>query len=144
MSTIAYDGKTVAADLQGTAGGSPRLTHKLFKEPDGSIIGIVGDYNIGLAAIRWWRNGAKASLYPQEMKEKECTTTMIVFHLGAVLEFRALPIPEPVHVKMWAWGSGADYALGAMSCGKTAAEAVEIATKWDIHTGLGVVSFDIT
>lgn len=40
----------------------------------------------------------------------------------------------------WAIGSGADYALGAMYAGLSAAEAVMIASKLDTGTGLGVDS----
>jgi ATP-dependent protease HslVU (ClpYQ) peptidase subunit len=41
-------------------------------------------------------------------------------------------------------GSGADYALGAMAAGKSPKEAVQIASKLDAFTGLGVkgYSFD--
>lgn len=38
----------------------------------------------------------------------------------------------------WAIGSGADYALAAMHCGRTAAQAVRLASKLDINSGIGV------
>lgn len=45
-----------------------------------------------------------------------------------------IPIEKPV----FAIGSGQDFAIGAMVAGKNAAEAVGIASEWDVHTGMGV------
>ena len=42
-----------------------------------------------------------------------------------------------------AWGTGADYATGAMLAGKTAMEAVAIAAQRDIYTGGGVQFIDL-
>ena len=42
-----------------------------------------------------------------------------------------------------AFGSGADFATGAMLAGKTAMEAVAIAAQCDIYTGGGVQFIDI-
>lgn len=42
----------------------------------------------------------------------------------------------------WAWGSGADFALAAMACGKNAMEAVDVAAKLDPATGDGVDFID--
>lgn len=54
-------------------------------------------------------------------------TAWIIEEEGEVCE-----IPTP-----WAIGSGAPYAHGAMEAGCTAEEAVTIASKLDIHTGMG-------
>lgn len=40
--------------------------------------------------------------------------------------------------RKWAIGCGADFALAAMACGKTAVESVRIAAKLDSKCGMGV------
>jgi hypothetical protein len=42
-----------------------------------------------------------------------------------------------------AWGAGRNLALGAMAAGADACQAIEIATRFDIHTGQGVNSIDV-
>ena len=48
--------------------------------------------------------------------------------------------PVELHSEFDAWGSGGDVALGALYCGKSAVEAVEIACKVDVNSGLPVNS----
>ena len=40
-------------------------------------------------------------------------------------------------------GSGMQYALAAMEAGKTPSQAIKIATKYDIYTGLGVKTYKL-
>lgn len=51
-------------------------------------------------------------------------------------------IPYEV-AKSFAIGSGAKYAMAAMACGKTPAEAVRVAAKFDPFTGGAVRSFAV-
>lgn len=51
-------------------------------------------------------------------------------------------IPYEV-AKSFAIGSGAKYAMAAMACGKTPAEAVKVAAKFDPFTGGAVRSFAV-
>lgn len=41
----------------------------------------------------------------------------------------------------WAWGSGMDFAIAALACGKDAVGAVEIACRFDIHSGGEVMAY---
>lgn len=44
----------------------------------------------------------------------------------------------PILESYFSIGSGADYARAAMALGKTAAEAVAVAARFDLYTGFGV------
>lgn len=48
-----------------------------------------------------------------------------------------------VNQPFYAVGSGMNYAMAAMECGKSPIEAVKIASKFDRSTGMGFKSFDI-
>lgn len=42
-----------------------------------------------------------------------------------------------------ALGSGAEYAMAAMDCGKSPQEAVRIASKYDAYTGMGIRGYSL-
>ncbi len=46
--------------------------------------------------------------------------------------------------KHYAVGSGMNYAMAAMECGKTPLEAVKVASKFDKNTGMGFTHFEPT
>lgn len=135
MTTICWDGITLAADRQSTAGGTPTQTRKVFDcvGPDGR---------------RWMYAGSGNSAQCQEFTRRiNAGLPMPVFtdiHIlavddgGQVWAAAEDLLWERKGVTKWASGSGADYALGAMAAGASAREAVAIATKLDVNTGLGV------
>lgn len=140
MTTIAWDGKTLASDRLQSWGGRPiskskifRIKHKLYKAVGvcGNAVGSyamlekllgkrkelptldVDDYNLLLIDKEnkaWWLNGNEVPL----------------------------EVPSP-----WALGTGGEYALGAMGFGATAEEAVHVAMKYDINTGIGVDKIEL-
>lgn len=143
MSTIAWDGKTLAADCQVTCHETPQKCSKIKKLSDGTILGTVGSLSTGAIMMRWYEDGADLMRYPHSQGDKEDWSYLIVVKPdGEVLEYSRHPYPRIVSVP-FGWGSGRDYALGAMEMGADAIKAVEISCKLDIHTGMGVESFSV-
>lgn len=140
MTTIAYDGHTLAADRQSTAGGTPYGTTKAFKVwgPDGSrwIYACSGNS----AECQEFTRCVDAGKPLPTFKD---FAVLAVNHKGEVWVATESMVWERKEVKRWAMGSGADYALGAMAAGATSFRAVMIASELDVNTGLGVdaVSF---
>jgi ATP-dependent protease HslVU (ClpYQ) peptidase subunit len=130
MTTIAYDGKTLAADTLVTSGdhkfGTATKIHKL---DDGRVIAASGTSDFIHAVVTWLNGGDKP-----EMKEGDRFLGIVVYPSGEAKELseqlRLFPACIP-----WATGSGEAYALTAMKCGKNAREAVEIAIQIDIYSG---------
>jgi hypothetical protein len=48
-----------------------------------------------------------------------------------------------VNQDFYSVGSGMNYAMSAMECGKSALEAVKVASKFDLYTGMGTKHYDI-
>ena len=142
MSTVVYDGKILAADRQMTSNCTIKICHKIFKEKN-YIMSFVGGLAQGLHLCEWYRKGAKVKDYPIFQLDKEDFTTLIVAKKKEVVYYQDLPIPVKVHDSFAAWGSGSDFAMGAMAFGANAIEAVEIASKFDIYTGQGIDHFII-
>lgn len=138
MTTIAFDGKTLAADKQISFGGLPGTTNKLHLIHGMLIAGTGSSALIG-AMIYWIANGADRDKFPaQQRDEKECASILVVFQDGSLNQYENTPDPITVLNKQWAIGSGRDFALAAMHLGKTAVEAVEIACLFDTNSGQGV------
>lgn len=136
MTTIAWDGTTLAADRQSTWGGTPIVTRKVFKlqAPDGSFILYGGSGNsIQLGAFHRWVTGLSRDM----PFINDCQFMMIdpqcrVWIAQNNMDWHRIRVPR------WAMGSGADYALGAMEHGATANEAVRVASRLDTGTGMGI------
>lgn len=115
----------MAADSQAFSNVKTRF-QKLYRLPDGSLFGAAGDLEEILAVLEWLRGGEK----PEGVERFE---GMVVGPAGgAILGYRLMrrPIAEPFH----ALGSGSYFAIAAMACGKTAAEAVRLAARFDSGT----------
>lgn len=143
MTTIAYDGKTLAVDRRVTRGGLYGTTTKAFKLETGAVMAFCGSMAHAMTLKRWYLAGTDPATYPDFQKDEEKNTFMIVADRGVVKVYEQTPDPIFIQDRMMAWGSGRDFALGAMACGKTAAESIEVASQFDPGTGGGVDAFGI-
>jgi ATP-dependent protease HslVU (ClpYQ) peptidase subunit len=135
MTTIAWDGRTLAADRQTTWGGTPTRTRKIFRaiNEDGRevIYGCAGLTHECSAYTRWIRGEIAAPAFTD-------ISVLSIDRKGRIWHTNQSMHWIQIKVKYWAIGAGCDYALGAMAAGKSAIEAVKIESKFDVHTGLGV------
>jgi len=136
VTTVAWDGTSLAADRQTNAGGLRGRTRKLFRLKDGGVAGISGDLAYGRAVIRWL-NGKGPR--PTETPEKADASILLVRPGGHPLLIAGSDLtPYPAGGKFWAIGSGRDFAIAVMDLGLSAEEAVRRAAKFDVYTGGGV------
>jgi hypothetical protein len=137
MTTIAYRNGILAADTQFTDSSGWTLAgtvSKLFRLRDGSIVGISGALETGEAFVNWM-DGDQAGDRPTVGD----TTRCIHLSEGGVVVYEGTGRYSPKGDFM-AWGSGFPVALGAMHMGAEAFHAVEVAAKYDPHTG-GAICF---
>lgn len=133
MTTIAWDGKLLAGDKQCSFGNTPLGCTKVFRA-DGLIWGCCGDLEDTVLFGRWIYEGCPKDNKP----ELADNFTAIVIELGQCWQYNPKLVPLKVESRLWACGSGADYALGAMAMGADARHAVEVAIEFDIYSGIGV------
>jgi ATP-dependent protease HslVU (ClpYQ) peptidase subunit len=88
--------------------------------------------------IRWFTNGAKEDDFPEIQKDEDNGMLMVVTPAGKIQFYEKSYLPVEYENDFAAMGSGRDWALGAMACGKSAIEAVDIACQFDIYSGNGV------
>jgi ATP-dependent protease HslVU (ClpYQ) peptidase subunit len=141
MTTVAFDGRFMAADSQAVdAWGMKERNVRKIHYMKHVVIGGAGESG----QIQRWTRTLRADItfeellelgYPDYVKDSNDPSLLVVprdtrnvyRHVSGLF----MPCGRPFH----AIGSGRDYALAAMACGKTAQQAVEIAMAFDNGTG---------
>lgn len=131
MTTIATDGRTIAADGQITAAKDYVVNtraSKLARLAAGRIVGCCGPTGDGELFIEWLENGGK--------KPRLCGTfAAIVLSMNDAPRVYWNDCTSEKILAAYAIGSGAQWALAAMDLGKGVEEAVAYACTRDIYSG---------
>lgn len=125
MTTVAFDGRTLAADTQSSMFRS--TMQKVYRLKDGQLFGACGQFQDSTAVREWLENGG------EKPKVSEGFHAILIDGGLFVLEDKLVKIKYDR--PYFAIGSGRDYAMAAMFLGKTAAEAVRVAHEFDLDTG---------
>ena len=129
MTTIAFDGETLAADSRFTNGYVDDVAQKIFKL--GNVyIAIAGSYSQGLLFVKWCRDRTKEKPKSTEMDD----FCALEIRDGKPYEYDEHLEPIPMSIPA-AIGSGAQFAMGVMKAGLDAKKAIQIAMKLDQNTG---------
>lgn len=141
MTTIAWDGHTLAGDRCATYGDTPMVAARrkvlrvIAPNKRVALVGFAGSAAFAIAFLAWLKGGEK----PAFALTNSWTVMMIDDHKGVWVRSSNSDAWELVGRRVnWAIGSGCDYALGAMHVGADAARAVRAAAGLDVSTGFGV------
>lgn len=144
MTTIASDGVTVSAD--------GRMTSGLTLVQDDTVKMVVRNGIIfavsGLAAhvgplVGWYLAGAVPADYPCPTDDQNSSGFVAIEGPSRVRRFSYGSKFSTDEKFPFVLGSGGDYAMAAMVCGKTPQEAIEIAAMFDLGTGGKIQTIDI-
>ncbi len=155
MTTIAWDGKFLAADKGAWVVGHINRVRKVFHYTvDGEpvLYATCGEYSLAMAIRNWladrrqpkpeWRDWGIDGVHGGSV------VGLAVYKLGQVFEVTAMGLLMPVEghgpSQVFSAGAGREMALGALLAGATAQRAVEISIENSDYGGHGVdvVSFD--
>lgn len=142
MTVIAWDGKVLAADKRASNAGLIRTATKIYRVND-SFVAFDGDLDQGLLMLEWVRNGCIPDEYPESQSNEDRWANVIVADKGGLRQYQRTHCPIAIEDKIFASGSGRDFALAAMHCGKTAVEAVEIASVFQSDCGNGCDYYEV-
>lgn len=141
MTTIAWDGKTLAVDSMVTSGDVITGTNevKLFLDVGRfKAVAISGCIVQLLPLLDWIRSGEDGT--PPKMDESD--SIMCVTEKGKLLTFWHGYSSTGQHSKgVSSGGNGWQLALGAMDAGASAVEAIKIACKRNCYTGGKIRSY---
>ena len=128
MTTIAYKNGIIACDKQGTwYNQASKAPFKAIVTEDVVYL-ITGVLATGLRFIEYLQGGQEGK--PPKIKD----TTIYEFdrNTGKLNVWESRHISFPIVDKIWADGSGGQFAIGAMAMGATPEQAVRIAIKYDV------------
>lgn len=133
MTVIAWDGETLAADSQLNFGNTRLTCEKLYRLPDGSIVGLAGTAAKCTRLLRFMRGEG-----PAPKRLMGCHAIRV--SADGVYLYAETTEPERLTSRRIAIGCGGDFAAGAMAAGKSAAEAVALTIENDTQCGPPVVT----
>lgn len=138
MTVIAWDGRTLAADKRNGYGTMIGTVTKVYRYGD-LLVGGAGDGCFISAMREWVKAGRDPDKFPAHQGSKDDWCPIMVIEAdGSCLIYERSPYPTRLEQRFMAIGSGREYAMAAMHLGKTAAEAVEVASALDSACGNGV------
>ena len=143
MTTIAWDGVSLAGDKQLSTNGWKSRGTKVQKAGK-YLLGYSGPADAGVAMLEWFVSGHKKETFPAIQANRDTNCTLLVVDTkhkageARILRYDCSPSPLVVEEPRYAIGTGREIALTAMFLGKTAEEAIEVASLFDDSTGMGV------
>ncbi len=140
MTTIAWDGTTLAADRRISSGTVTYSTTKIRRTDDGRLIGATGDFGVCGQLLDWLEHDGPR---PHCQDSERWVIALEIMPDGTAWmhnrDSRWL-VEDP----FVAVGSGRDYAMATMALGHDSQRAVEIASRFDPGTGNGVDALRLT
>lgn len=141
MTTIAFDGKTMACGTRVVCGSNCYNTDTKIYENDTYVIGVAGDSGVGTMLIdcpyilqaRPYEFDFEALVYVKDAEK----VYKVAFYKSWDC---ALSFVIPVADAYAAVVSGAPYALATMYLGNTATRAITVASKFDTNTGGKIIT----
>lgn len=141
MSVIAWDGKTLAADRQATAGSFILKARKIFRHGD-LLCGWSGQSDLCALLKNWFVNGQQPELFPVIDVPQDGITPppeLLVVHPDGWMDlYTTRAVPLRIVPQIYAIGSAWQIALTAMHLGYNSKRAVEVAIDLDCYCGGGV------
>ncbi|WP_416048950.1 hypothetical protein [Cupriavidus basilensis] len=142
MTTIAWDGTTLAADRCSWSGGVRRRVRKIYRvrAPGGRVflVAFCGNGDFAMAILAWMRGGDRPDPAHFDV-DKTSTCAVVIDERGGVWQLSgALSYGCRMRERVFAQGAGHEFAWGALEAGATARRAVLIAAKRSDYAALGV------
>jgi hypothetical protein len=145
MSVVAFRNGRMASDSRAYGGSwqaSPGSKQKIHRLPDGSLVGLTsGKLGEPDRFLAWLKSGADRA----EWKGDPPDVRALMVKLDGTLWLAdcSLVFSGPITAEFYAIGSGADFALGAMSHGADAEHAVGVAIALCPHCGGPIHTVDL-
>lgn len=139
MSVVVWDGKSLAVDRGATDGFTMWELDKAWKHDEEVLTGV-GAYSTICRMRDWYLAGCINDDFPRTLSHAEL---IVVSPSGLKRYEHTSPQPIVHGFNKCAFGSGRDFAYGAMAMGATAEQAAQVACGFSVSCGHGVKSFNI-
>lgn len=146
MTTVAFRDGIMAADSRysETSVGATRGP-KIFRKKVGkreALIGIAGDVWAAMLFVDWYGTN-NTELYKTLTGMTDDGFSAMIWDKKKLFEANRYCRPTEIDEPYYAIGSGGVHAITAMDCGKSAAQAVQMAMKRDVYSGGRIVTLTL-
>lgn len=134
MTTCTWDGKRISADTRSITGAviDQAPCQKIFQKK-GIYCAIAGDVATALIVMEYLLKDKRKAERP-ELDAEDIFQIMLVSKDRC--EYYSCSLDPSPMAAPCAIGSGGDYALAAMLCGKSGPQSIQVAAKMDPYTGV--------
>lgn len=144
MTVIIWDHRAglLGADKKATQSDLVRRVTKVRRIRD-HLCAAAGDWDLAQEMFKWFEDGADPASPPPCMRNKDDWVAFVAITPDKrVLKYEKSPIPmdfteSAAHDGWYIFGSGRDFAIGAMAAGADIYEALEITARYNVGCGLG-------
>lgn len=150
MTTIAWDGTTLAADQGDWSGGVRRRVCKVFKvqtKDRGTLLAACAGPSVYCIQVLDWIRGERERPNPADFHDRGDMSRQCALVIDS--ERRVWQLSNHLHWEhmqesIFAFGAGQEFAWGALEAGASAVRAIEITAKRSDYAAFGVdfVRFD--
>lgn len=133
MTVIAYKDGILATDTLMVNNERKGYTQKLFRH-NWEAIAVCGDFARSLEMLEWYKAGADPATFPAKRDPNDFGRLIVACGKG-VRTYESGPQPIWHHQPFVAYGTGGDFAMGAMQVGASAIEACRAAIEWCASCG---------
>ena len=142
MTTIAWDGMTLAGDRCSWSSGVRRTVKKVHKvtAPDGRryLVGFTGDGDFCMAVLAWMKGEGERPAYADFGVDAANQFAVVIDEEMKVWALSANLKYSRFYEQRMAYGAGQDMAWGALEAGADAKTAIQIVARRSDYAGLGV------
>jgi 20S proteasome alpha/beta subunit len=141
LTTIAWDGTTLAADRASWAGGAKRRVRKVFRitrEGHTFLVAFMGSQAFAIRLEGWMRGEHDFPACEAYGVDRDSSVAVCIDERRRVFELSATGVWQPFREKVFARGGGQEYAWGALDAGADARTAVLIAARRCDYSAMGV------
>lgn len=141
MTTIAWDGITLAADRAAWSGYHCYAVRKVYRvQRDGMVflVGFAGDGGFAHQILAWMRGeGEMPGQYPDDSKTS-LSVAIVVDQKRRVWKLNSYLYYTRCYGRLHVTGGGQDFAMGAMLAGASAKRAIQLTARHSSLAALGV------
>jgi hypothetical protein len=141
MTTIAFDGRTLAADRGSWSGGLHQAVKKVHRitAPDGRrfLVAMAGDSVFATLCLAWMRGKIDSPGHCLD-DDKNRDVMVVIDEKHRVWRLSSRLVYVPYEGKLHAHGAGQEIALGALMAGADAVKAIRITAQISDFAARGV------
>lgn len=142
MTTIAFRDGVMASDSMASNEGYLQKTNckkiyelECYRTKEPCVVGLAQGFYAGLVFLEWFVGNTGDDVMDNTLDTEDDFEALVAYPDGGLYTFNRYLIAYDIDADFHAIGSGAKCAMAAMYCGRSAVEAVEVASEIDMYTG---------